>query len=506
MESLPAPDEHAASSEFEWSSDPRWGGGFPVQRSVFLAAILTAVPIAAAQEAQPRMGVLLWGDDSHGQCQAPALSSDAKHVLVACGTSHSLALQSDGHLLAWGADDYGQLAIPVPPRGQSWHYQRIAASDHNLALLDDGTLQAWGRNDFGQCEVPILPRGVVWAAISAGARHSAALRSDGAIECWGDDSSGQCDVPKPPLGRSYVAVSAGARHTVALRSDGRAISWGDNSLKQCSVPPEVAVQQLVAISAGGGHTLALSASGRLVAWGSNESLQCAVPARPYGREFVEIAAGGRHSLARLDDGSVLCWGANDLGQCTPPKKLAGFEAVRIAAGAQHSVVLFQAYTPDVWPVCLGNGSSGPCPCRNDAPPDAISGCVNSSKHGAALAGTGQPRLRNDEFGLFATGVPATIALVLQGRADPTSGSGSLDRSALGDGLFCLSGPVRRLGTVHVAGGNFAFPDVGTPPLPVLGGLAGPGEVFYQVWFRDPSPLCRGDGSNTSNGLRVIWSL
>src|SRR5258708_36838153 len=151
-------------------------------------------------------------------------------------------------------------------------------------------------------------------------------------------------------------------------------------------------QKFVAISAGGAHNLALSASGRVVAWGSNESGQSIVPNLPYGRVFVEISAGGRHSLARLDDGSLLAWGANDLGQCEPPKKLRSFDVVRIAAGTEHNAVLFQAFAPDILPVCLGNGALEPCPCRNEAPLGDVSGCVNSTKHGAALAGFGEPRI------------------------------------------------------------------------------------------------------------------
>ena len=468
---------------------------------------VVCIPLLSAQsdpQGPARMGVLMWGDNAHGQCDIPILQADVKNVQLACGTAHTLALQSNGQLVAWGLNDHGQLNVPVPPAGLT--YTRVAASDHNLALRSDGSILAFGRNDFGQCDVPSLPEGITWAAISAGAQHSAALSSDGAIYCWGDDSFAQCEVPKPPLGMSYSAVSAGARHTVALRSDGHVVCWGDNSMNQARIPDLYLDVQFIAISAGGAHTLALTASGRIAAWGSNESRQCAVPNMRIGARAIDIAAGGRHSLALLDDGTILCWGANDLGQCNPPKKVVNFEVLRISAGAQHSALQFHAYPPEIQPICTGDGSYAPCPCRNEVPLGKIAGCRNSSKQGGSLFGSGHARVLEDDLSLFVTGLPDTIAVVLQGGPNASSHPGSQGQAPLGDGIYCLRGRVSRLGVIRSGPGSFVFPDVGTPPLSVLGRISSAREVTYQVWFRDPQPVCKGDGGNTTNALRVVWTL
>jgi hypothetical protein len=472
-----------------------------------LAASLLGLTLASGQSVvstQPRMGVLMWGDNSHGQCQPPAVPVDVKNVQLACGTSHTLALQSNGLLLAWGDNSYGQLETPAIHKGHS--YIRIAASDHNLALRNDGFLQAWGRNDFGQCRVPILPAGLTWEMIAAGGLHSAALRSDGNVVCWGDNSLGQCNVPTLLRGTVYVAVSAGAQHSVALRSDGVVVCWGDRAYGQPRLPPWNVSDPVVALSAGGGHTLALTAGGALIAWGSNESGQCDVPERPYGHSFVAIAAGARHNLALLDDGSVFTWGADKLGQCKPPNVLAGLEAVRISAGGQHSGVLFQAPASDIQPICLGNGSAAPCPCANNAPAGQIAGCANSTSRGGALLSSGHSRLDADDLVLYVGGLPRTLALVLQGATRPSGSTSGFTGLPFGDGLFCLQTPMLRLGAVQTSMVGFTFPAPDGTRISKLGNLQRPTTAYYQVWYRDPLPVCKGAGDNWTNGLMVVWTF
>ncbi|MBK7641685.1 MAG: hypothetical protein IPJ19_01325 [Planctomycetes bacterium] len=450
------------------------------------------------------MGVLVWGDNSFQQCETPALQLDAKFVQLAIGNDHVIAIQSDGQPIAWGSNVYGQ-AQSLPP-GAGANYVRLSASDHNLALQSDGTLRAWGRNDFGQCEVPILPRGVQWTGIAVGALHSVGLTSNGLVYCWGDDSAFQCDVRKPTLGRTYIAVAAGGNHTVALRSDGQVVCWGDNTRGQCEPPlaPEV---RYVAISAGLGHTLALTDQGRVVAWGAVDGAPVVVPPMPLGHRVVQIAAGAQHDLALLDDGSIRCWGNNESGQIMPPMKLANFEAVRVSAGGRNSAVLFQAYAPDIVPICLGDGSFEPCPCRNDSEAGGLAGCLNSGGSAGKLTAIGSPRILGDGLKLQIQGLPAGIALILQGVTSPYGGSGLQARfgHAQGNGLMCLEDPMRRLGVVYTHGGISNFPS-GQGPLSQLGGILEPQHVSYQVWYHDARSLCGSDSSNFTNALRVGWTL
>jgi alpha-tubulin suppressor-like RCC1 family protein len=119
---------------------------------------------------------------------------------IAAGTNFSLALKADGTVRAWGNDGIGQLGngtagpslVPVPVLAtDATHYltgvAAIAAGyDHALARKSNGLLLAWGWNSFGQLgngattvEANPTPVHVLGpqapAAISAGYRHSLAL-------------------------------------------------------------------------------------------------------------------------------------------------------------------------------------------------------------------------------------------------------------------------------------------------------------------------------------------
>lgn len=90
--------------------------------------------------------------------------SDAR--AVAGGYEHSLALLSDGSVMAWGDSAVGQLGDgvfsgpetceascstkPVAVTGLSGVTAIAAGSVHSMALLSNGTVMAWGRNGFGE--------------------------------------------------------------------------------------------------------------------------------------------------------------------------------------------------------------------------------------------------------------------------------------------------------------------------------------------------------------------
>jgi alpha-tubulin suppressor-like RCC1 family protein len=81
-------------------------------------------------------------------------------VAIAAGLRHSLALQADGTVLAWGENSFGQLGdgsqatryFPVYVAGAA-DVAGIAAgvfAEHSLAVRTDGTVLAWGQNGSGQ--------------------------------------------------------------------------------------------------------------------------------------------------------------------------------------------------------------------------------------------------------------------------------------------------------------------------------------------------------------------
>ena len=78
---------------------------------------------------------------------------------IACGQSHSLALDLDGNLHAWGAGGTGQLGTGKSrpyeglPKMVSFKYplRQIACGDMHSAAIDDrGRVFTWGNGDAGQ--------------------------------------------------------------------------------------------------------------------------------------------------------------------------------------------------------------------------------------------------------------------------------------------------------------------------------------------------------------------
>jgi hypothetical protein len=275
-------------------------------------------------------------------------------VAVAAGAYHSLALCSDGTVVSWGENFTGQLgnnnttsrttpgAVSTTGILSGKVVVAVAAgSDHSLALCSDGTLVAWGSNNVGQLGNNILPRSLAPAAVSAsgalagrsvvgiaaGGAHNLVLCSDGRLASWGSNNSGQLgnngiansSVPVAVSsggvlsGKSVVAVSAGSFHSVALSSDGTVATWGENFSGQLGDDSVISRRAPVAVNTGGilsgrvvsavsagrDHTLALCSDSTLVAWGSGMSLgnnSSAQSRTPVAVSTNPVASGERYAM------------------------------------------------------------------------------------------------------------------------------------------------------------------------------------------------------------------
>ncbi len=312
---------------------------------------------------------------------------------MAAGGSHSLALGSDGTVWAWGDNGWGQLGngstspSSTPVRATHPGFCTLACFvpltgitavaagiQHSLALDTNSTVWAWGDNEFGELgngttsntpnttAVPVTGIGGTVTAIAVGGFFSLALTSNGTVWAWGDNSWGQLgngstsatnptivQVLKAPSScginqgacplTGITAIAAGRYHSLALDSSGNVWAWGYNGDGELgtsnSATPNstVAIQVsglsgVTAIAAGGQHNLAL-AGGAVWAWGYNHSLQLGrtttnasdpTPAQVSGiaGAVTAIAAGYDHSLALTSDGRVWAWGDDASGQLGVP--------------------------------------------------------------------------------------------------------------------------------------------------------------------------------------------
>ncbi|SET99274.1 Alpha-tubulin suppressor [Stigmatella erecta] len=296
---------------------------------------------------------------------------------VAGGAKHSLALQADGSVWAWGGNASGQLGVSTP-EGKSPLALRVgglgraravaAGHSHSLALLQDGTVWAWGANTRGQLgdgtnaahSVPVQVAGLSGVVgIAAGSEHSLALKTDGTVWSWGSNTSGQLGNSGTMESRvpvqvrvtggealeDVMEVASGAQHALALKLDGTVWAWGRGSNGQVgdgsftSMQPEAVLvlnaegdgplMGIASIAVGSWHSLALGGDGKVWSWGYNSKGQLgegtaarrALPVEvrdSFGTGVLTglgaIAAGDVFSVAVSPDGRVWTWGYGYYGQ------------------------------------------------------------------------------------------------------------------------------------------------------------------------------------------------
>jgi alpha-tubulin suppressor-like RCC1 family protein len=321
----------------------------------------------------------------------------AANAGLAVGYSHSLALRDDGTVFAWGDDSSGELGsgrklmsttgIPVVFPNNGKVAAAEAGRNHSLALQTDGTVWAWGQNDYGQLgdgtntgrSVPEKVNGLSGViAVAAGDAHSVAATSDGKVWAWGFNEDGELgnnddtSVSTPVQVVNIPAVSAvkaGSSHTVAL-SNGVVWTWGDNSYGQLGdqegLPRLYADQviidaNIVAVDAGGDSTFAIDSFGEIWAWGRNDNFQLAdgttndraTPAVIKNLPTMAAVSGGPDGCIAIDTaGGVWIWG---FGYWDTPTYLSSSQAaVGVSTGAYFAQILFKDGT--VW--STGDNSTG----------------------------------------------------------------------------------------------------------------------------------------------------
>ena len=276
-------------------------------------------------------------------------------VAVATSGGHSLALRSDGTILAWGENSHGQIGSEAAIERRFGH----------------------ANPRFAEKPVPVNEIGNA-VAIATGGEHSVALLSDGTIRTWGigvygvpgdgvmqRNQSGEYDHlgPSKVVGiTNAVAIDASGLSTFALLADGTIRAWGSNTLSlgahgtlgtgnddDVAVPTAVkGITNATAVVASGGGGVALLADGTLRGWGvgygtghrpKDQATNTPVPiegvrgviaispfmallrdgtvrefpykpswATPDYRNVVAVASDGVNRIALLADGRLMAWG------------------------------------------------------------------------------------------------------------------------------------------------------------------------------------------------------
>ena len=300
--------------------------------------------------------------------------SSVTYYSMSGGYQHSLGI-IDGVAYSWGWGTSGQLGravtedkIPLAVTASGVlngkTIAKVAAGHlHSLALDTDGKVYAWGDNASGQLgdnsttrrDAPVavdtsgVLNGKTITQIAAGYDYSLALDSDGKVYAWGArgysssvpvavDTSGVLN------GKTItsIKVSANAYHAVMLDSDGVVYTMGWNSYGQLgdnsttdsyAVPVAVDTsgvlsgKTITAIGCGAFNSYAIDSAGKVYSWGKNNRGECGdnttttprmVPVAVYSAgvlsgKTIEFVSGGFSVTVQDSDGKLYSWGDGSLG-------------------------------------------------------------------------------------------------------------------------------------------------------------------------------------------------
>ena len=460
---------------------------------------------------------------------------------IAGAGSHSLGLETDGTVWAWGVNQYGQLGngnntdsnVPVQvkdPSGTGFltGITAIAGNgDYSMALKNDGTVWTWGHNGQGQLgngnntdsNVPVQvlgPGGTGFltgiTAIAGGFNSSMALKNDGTVWTWGYNNWGQLgtgnntdsNVPvqvKDSSGSGYLtgitAIAGGADHSMALDSSGNVWTWGHNNNGELGNGTYNGPGGITYI----GYTLPV----QVVGPGGSGNLT----------GITAIAAGSSYSTALKNDGTVWAWGWNSSGQLgngnndnsNVPVQVEGLGGsgyltgiTAIAAGGDTSIALKNDGTVLAWGIDnsgeLGDGNN-----TNSNVPVQVKGPGGSGYLTGitAIAGGG-----NTSIALKPNGTVWTWGINSQGQlGNGTNTSSNIPVQVVP--FVCITpntGPTAGGTSVTITGANFATP-AGGAGQPFEGTVTFGGTTATSVTFNSSTSLTAIAPAHTFGPVDVV---
>ncbi|CAF0861292.1 unnamed protein product [Rotaria sp. Silwood1] len=251
-----------------------------------------------------------------------------KVILAACGRESSLVATNRGAIFAFGSNSRSQLGISSPDsntihphpvkieyfKGKIVWKQIAMGAEHACALNDEGVVYVWGANDDGQCAQPRkhdviqVPRELriesQVIAISCGYYHTALIDENGRLLLFGnnddrqlgrtvsDKFAGPIEVSMP---NKVKAVACGNQHTVVLTEIGEVYTCGHGARGQLGLGPRVLIaesfesvqglpKRIGTIAAGEGHTVVLSVRGDMYVFGDGKHGK--LGSQTHSNEFV----------------------------------------------------------------------------------------------------------------------------------------------------------------------------------------------------------------------------
>jgi alpha-tubulin suppressor-like RCC1 family protein len=318
-----------------------------------------------------------WGNNGVGQLGNNAIVSQRTPVSILGATktfceisngvnqAFALAIDKNGRVWSWGVNGNGQLGnnsslsqrTPVSVLGTVKTFCKVSVGGfHSLAIDKNGRLWAWGNNSNGQLGnnqvansifTPVSVLGAIktFCHIAGGNSQSVAIDKNGQAWGWGFNGSGQTGdgsatdrlTPVSVAGqkKTFCKIASGNGVTLSIDNYGRLWAWGFNGNAQIGdsstipkrTPTRVANDRTFCEVRGANtHVLAIEKNGQVWGWGTNTSGQLAnkysscqlTPVSVVGaiKTFCKIATGNISSfhIALDKNGKIWGWGRNNSGQ------------------------------------------------------------------------------------------------------------------------------------------------------------------------------------------------
>jgi alpha-tubulin suppressor-like RCC1 family protein len=290
---------------------------------------------------------------------------------VSAGIEHACGVAADGKAWCWGANQFGELGIPVED-------SPFPCSSRPCALR------------------PVaVSGGLRFRQVDAGNHFTCGLTTGDEVFCWGDNGVGQLGIgstlassstPKKVAGdRTYRLVRAGFGNMACAITMARdAFCWGAGRLgngggsgTRRSPVKVTGTQDWLQLAVGSGYACAITTANLSWCWGANNRGQLGngtidpslTPVRSAaGLTLAQIDAGGSTTCAVLLDGRAFCWGdavatgdGRGSGRTLNPVAVAGTRKWdNVTVGSLHACGVTLARRGLCWGKgvggALGNGS------------------------------------------------------------------------------------------------------------------------------------------------------
>jgi len=129
-------------------------------------------------------GLAMADGPSGGDPTSTSLPADADITVdsISTGMYHTCGVKTDGSLVCWGYDGYGQVS---GPNAAADAFTRVSGGGyHTCGLKEDGGLACWGQDGYGQVSGP-NGSSDTFVQVSGVGYHTCGVKADGSLTCWG---------------------------------------------------------------------------------------------------------------------------------------------------------------------------------------------------------------------------------------------------------------------------------------------------------------------------------